>query len=207
VSLTDWSLTSGATVDFIAGFANTAADPTFQVNSTSSKTVKNKDGAALVAGDIALGRQHTLKYDGTNWRLQDPALSLTTVRMAQALYDDLFRVGYVTFLYDDDDPNDDIPAGVTATWTEISVDDGGPRAICLYDQDAAASRLGSSTTSTSGSHDHGGSTGNNTDNANRGSGGEDTAPRTHDHSISTDGDHSHQVFLRRVVLRAWRRTA
>jgi hypothetical protein len=46
--------------------ANTIAAPTVNLNALGAKTIKNRDGAALVAGDIKAGSVHVAFYDGTN---------------------------------------------------------------------------------------------------------------------------------------------
>jgi hypothetical protein len=192
VSNAGWTLTSGATVDFIAGFANSTTTPTLQVNSTTAKTIVSKTNAALVAGDIVSGRLHSVRYDGTSWRLLDPAISNAPVGMSQTVYDHLFPIGAVIFAEDTDTPT--VPTGVTATWTRdttasyIRVASGTPGSGGSLNTSSVALTTGQGTV------DHGVS----------GEGSTQVADDSHTHSISA---HSHTIEPTYTSLCKWDRTA
>ena len=58
----------GLEVTFKAGGTNTGAT-TININSLGAKTIKHRDGSAMVAGDITTGRMYTIAYDGTDFIL------------------------------------------------------------------------------------------------------------------------------------------
>ena len=58
---------TGNAFRFVAAGTNTGAT-TLNINSIGAKTVQ-KDGSALVAGDIVSGRSYMVLYDGTNFQL------------------------------------------------------------------------------------------------------------------------------------------
>jgi hypothetical protein len=62
---------AGNNFTFVAAGANTGAT-TININSVGAKTIQ-KNGAALIAGDILNGTTHTIVYDGTNFQLQEGA--------------------------------------------------------------------------------------------------------------------------------------
>ncbi len=69
-SLTNPTLTAyaaGQVFRFVSTGANTGA-ATININSIGAKTIQ-KNGAALVAGDILNGTMHEIGYDGTNFQL------------------------------------------------------------------------------------------------------------------------------------------
>lgn len=68
VSLTGFSLVTGAHVQVKFTVTNTAANPTLNVNSTGAKAIFYH-GAAISAGHLAQNRLYEFVYDGTNWIL------------------------------------------------------------------------------------------------------------------------------------------
>jgi hypothetical protein len=77
---------SGMAVFLRFGNANTAADPTINLNSLGAKTIKGPAGAAIAVG--AMSGDHFLVYDGTNFRVLNPAAvsagSFTTIELGHA---------------------------------------------------------------------------------------------------------------------------
>ena len=194
IDITDWALAAGAEVTFVAGFANTATNPTLQVNSTTAKTVKSRAGAALLAGDIALSNLHTVRYDGTNWRLQDPALSGV---LTQAVYDAMFPINKaIQFTATTDTPT--VPSGITATWTRDSTGN--------YIRVASGTPTsgGSLSTSTEADHHHTVATQNGSQFA-AGNQGPNAAVQTL--TTSDNGSHSHTIEPTYTSLCKWLRTA
>lgn len=59
--------------------ANTVTTPSVNLNSLGAKTIKNRDGAALVAGDIKAGSVHVAFYDGTNMILVTVPTAATVI--------------------------------------------------------------------------------------------------------------------------------
>lgn len=68
VSLTGFTLVTGARVMIKFTVTNTAASPTLNVNSTGAKSIMYR-GAAISAGYLAANRVYEFVYDGTNYEL------------------------------------------------------------------------------------------------------------------------------------------
>lgn len=68
VSLTGFSLVTGAKIMVKFTATNTAASPTLNVNGTGAKAVMYR-GAAISAGCLAANRVYEFVYDGTDWEL------------------------------------------------------------------------------------------------------------------------------------------
>ena len=69
------ALVAGVQIRFIPSVANTAADPTIDVNGLGAVVIKDVNGDAVSAGDLASGKLITLFYDGTNFRTQTSTTS------------------------------------------------------------------------------------------------------------------------------------
>ena len=67
-SLIYTAYTTGMTFTYFVEAANTATDPTVNVNGLGVKTIKSATGSDLAAGDLAVGYPLTLRYDGTHFR-------------------------------------------------------------------------------------------------------------------------------------------
>ena len=63
---------AGQTFWFIAGFANTTASPTINVNSLGAKTMKRGDATTLQIGDLVAGGAYAIAYNGTGFLVLDP---------------------------------------------------------------------------------------------------------------------------------------
>ena len=68
VSLTGFTLATGAIVTVKFTVTNTATSPTLNVNGTGAKAIQYR-GAAISAGYLAANRVYTFIYDGTNYQL------------------------------------------------------------------------------------------------------------------------------------------
>ena len=68
VSLTGFTLATGAIVTVKFTVTNTAANPTLNVNGTGAKAIQYR-GSAISAGYLAANRVYTFIYDGTNYQL------------------------------------------------------------------------------------------------------------------------------------------
>ena len=68
VSLTGFTLATGAIVTVKFTVTNTAANPTLNVNGTGAKAIQYR-GATISAGYLAANRVYTFIYDGTNYQL------------------------------------------------------------------------------------------------------------------------------------------
>ena len=68
VSLTGFTLATGAKVTVKFTVTNTAANPTLNVNNTGAKAIQYR-GSAISAGYLAANRVYTFIYDGTNYQL------------------------------------------------------------------------------------------------------------------------------------------
>ena len=68
VSITNFTLVTGARVIVKFTVTNTAASPTLNVNNTGAKAIQYR-GAAITAGYIAANRTYEFVYDGTNYQL------------------------------------------------------------------------------------------------------------------------------------------
>ena len=68
VSLTGFTLATGAIVTVKFTVTNTAANPTLNVNNTGAKAIQYR-GSAISAGYLAANRVYTFIYDGTNYQL------------------------------------------------------------------------------------------------------------------------------------------
>lgn len=66
------SLTVGTTVQFLPNASNTATMPTLNVAGFGAASIVGRNGGTLVSGDISSSLLSTLKWDGTNWELQNP---------------------------------------------------------------------------------------------------------------------------------------
>lgn len=197
ISNTGVTLTAGMTIDFIAGNANTDAAPTLTVNSLTAKTIVTGANGALVAGDIASGQLHTVRYDGTSFRLINPAV---TGVITQAAYDKLFPLGYIQIRWDDQTPV--VPSGITATWLLISDTDRYIR----FNAGAGGGSGGSSVTGSDGGEvlTTGAPSSIASDVDRSGSG--DVASQSHTHSVTTS-DHTHSCLPKYRDVRGFRRTA
>lgn len=71
VSISGFTLTTGALVCVDFQYGNTAASPTLNVSGTGAKTIRV--GSALEdPGQIKSGMQHLFRYDGAYWQLMNP---------------------------------------------------------------------------------------------------------------------------------------
>lgn len=68
VTLSGFSLATGARITVKFTVTNTAGSPTLNVNSTGAKTIMYR-GSAISAGYLAANRVYEFIYDGTNWEL------------------------------------------------------------------------------------------------------------------------------------------
>ena len=68
VSITNFTLVTGARVIVKFTVTNTAASPTLNVNNTGAKAIQYR-GAAITAGYLAANRTYEFVYDGTNYQL------------------------------------------------------------------------------------------------------------------------------------------
>ena len=68
VSLTGFTLATGAVVTVKFSATNTAANPTLNVNGTGAKAIMYR-GSAISAGYLAANRVYTFVYDGTDYEL------------------------------------------------------------------------------------------------------------------------------------------
>ena len=68
VSLTGFTLATGARVCVKFTVTNTASSPTLNVNSTGAKSIMYR-GSAISAGYLAANRVYEFVYDGTDWEL------------------------------------------------------------------------------------------------------------------------------------------
>ena len=66
--------TTGDTYFITFTNANTIAAPTLNITSIGAKTLKKEGGVALVAGDIPVGHEGILRYNGTDIILLNPAI-------------------------------------------------------------------------------------------------------------------------------------
>lgn len=84
-AVTGYALYKGASVAVTFSTANTAANPTLNLNSTGAKQIRSHTGAALSEGEYkwAAGATVDLVYDGTYWRMQDGG-SVKRVTAAEA---------------------------------------------------------------------------------------------------------------------------
>ena len=85
VTLSDFSLFTGATVQVKFTNANSAANPTLNVNSTGAKAIRayNANLSASSAYNWVAGAVVTFVYDGTYWNIADGA-SLSKANSAQS---------------------------------------------------------------------------------------------------------------------------
>ena len=75
-SLSGFALNTGAVVGIKFTYANTAASPTLNVNSTGAKAIYNYlTGAAVSDGDITAGMTALFQYNGTQWVLLNGGIS------------------------------------------------------------------------------------------------------------------------------------
>lgn len=68
VSITNFTLVTGARAIVKFTVTNTAANPTLNVNNTGAKAIQYR-GAAITAGYLAANRTYEFVYDGTNYQL------------------------------------------------------------------------------------------------------------------------------------------
>lgn len=68
VSLSNFTLVTGARITVKFTVTNTAGSPTLNVNSTGAKAIMYR-GSAISAGYLAANRVHEFVYDGTDWEL------------------------------------------------------------------------------------------------------------------------------------------
>lgn len=79
-AISGFTLNTGAVVGVKFSYANTAASPTLNINSTGAKPIYNcKTNAAVKPGDIEAGMTAFLVYNGTQWVLLNPAGGFATV--------------------------------------------------------------------------------------------------------------------------------
>lgn len=77
------TLAAGLTVAYIDGLTfdinvantTTSTTPTFNVNSLGAKTITDYAGNALAVGALIAGQRYRLMYDGTNFRVWNPAIA------------------------------------------------------------------------------------------------------------------------------------
>ncbi|WP_294522895.1 hypothetical protein [uncultured Pseudoflavonifractor sp.] len=73
VALSSFSLNTGAVVGVRFSYANTAANPTLNVNSTGAKSIYNfQTNTNIKPGDIAAGMTAFFTYNGAQWVLLNP---------------------------------------------------------------------------------------------------------------------------------------
>lgn len=77
-----FTLTTGVTVYVKFTNTNTAANPTLNINSTTSSNAKaiQRNGVAIAAGELQANCIYAFLYDGTNWQLVNsgPAVVIYT---------------------------------------------------------------------------------------------------------------------------------
>lgn len=66
--------TDGMEIDVKIANVNATTTPTLNVNGLGAKTIKRGNSAALTVGDLPVNHQATLRYNGTDFILQNPAL-------------------------------------------------------------------------------------------------------------------------------------
>ena len=81
VSLSGFSLVTGAVVFVRFTVTNTASSPTLNVNSTGAKSIRYRN-AAISAGYLAADRTYGFVYDGTYWQLVGDVDTNTTYTAA-----------------------------------------------------------------------------------------------------------------------------
>jgi len=84
-TLSNFVLSTGAVVGIKFTNANTASNPTLNVNSTGAKAIYC-GGAASVSGQITAGMMALFQYDGTYWQLLNPALPHDITKIAIGSY-------------------------------------------------------------------------------------------------------------------------
>ena len=73
-ALSGFSLSTGAVVGIRFTYANTASNPTLNVNSTGAKSIYSyKTNSPIVPGDITTNMTAFFVYNGTQWVLLNPA--------------------------------------------------------------------------------------------------------------------------------------
>lgn len=95
VTLTGFSLVTGASVKVKFTVTNTASNPTLNVNSTGAKAIMYR-GSAISAGYLAVNRVYEFVYDGTDWELVGDINtdSNTTYSQATSSKLGLVKIGY-----------------------------------------------------------------------------------------------------------------
>lgn len=77
-----FTLTTGVTVYVKFTYTNTAANPTLNINSTTSSNAKpiQRNGVAVASGELQANCVYAFLYDGTNWQLVNggPAVVIYT---------------------------------------------------------------------------------------------------------------------------------
>ena len=94
VSLSGFSLVTGAVVFVRFTVTNTAASPTLNVNSTGAKSIRYRN-AAISAGYLAADRTYGFVYDGTYWQLVGDVDTNTTYTAATVAPKDLAEAAAV----------------------------------------------------------------------------------------------------------------
>lgn len=97
VSLTGFTLVTGATVKVKFTVTNTASSPTLNVNSTGAKAIMYR-GSAISAGYLAANRVYEFVYDGTDWELVGDINTNTTYSAATTSANGLMTAAMVTKL-------------------------------------------------------------------------------------------------------------
>lgn len=92
VSLTGFTLATGAKIAVKFTVTNTAANPTLNVNSTGAKSIYYR-GAAIGAGYLAANRTYEFVYNGTQYELVGDLDTNTTYKVATTSADGLMSLG------------------------------------------------------------------------------------------------------------------
>lgn len=71
VTLTDFTLATGARIIVKFTYANTAASPTLNVNSTGAKSIMSYGTTAAVSGEWVAGEVVSFVYDGSYWVIEN----------------------------------------------------------------------------------------------------------------------------------------
>lgn len=64
---------AGNTFKFLAGFTNTTTAPTINIDGLGAKTIKRNDGSTCQIGDIVVGAEVELVYNGTDFLFNSPS--------------------------------------------------------------------------------------------------------------------------------------
>jgi hypothetical protein len=207
ISNTGISYFSGLRVAFIVGTTNTSDTAvTLNVNGLGAEQVKLRTGGTIRPGSLTSGMLVEVMYVGSSFRI----LAGDDDVVSQSSYDRNAHtcVGSVILRRVANDPNSDLPNGITATWEELA---GG-----YYLRNTTGSpttNTGDNTeTGSGGNHNHTGSLTSGAPSATTlvESGGPTTvASNSHTHTVTigNSGTHTHDIDLSYHSFRLWVRTA